>query len=202
MISGIILALMVLGFCLVFYRLRCEKFSGFLGYLGIYGASSKSVLYATLIAILALACSLIIFAYFGLQHLVLNPDTPAGSLRSNGFNLAEISKIIVFAWIGTALWEELFFRGFLAKRLINSFGFFMGNTTHSVLFGLMHVSAYRILKLPIGTNAYILIAIIPSLLAYSTAYLNEQVAKGSILPSYVAHAMLNTLTPIAAVTFF
>jgi len=202
MISGLILTLLMLGFCLAFYRLRHKKVAGFFSYIGVCKATFKSVLYAIPIAIMATACMLFVFAYFGLQHLVLNPNTPAWSLHTNGFNLASIGNVIVFAWVGTALWEEVFFRGFLAKRLINLIGFIPGNLVHAVIFGLMHVLLYCAIKLDIRLSAYLLLFLTPAILAYSMTYLNERVAKGSILPGYVTHALLNTITPIAAAVFF
>ena len=202
MISGIILTLIVFGFCLVFYRLRHKKKSGFLNYIGIYGTNTKSVLYAIFIAVLAYACSMLVLAHFGLQQLILNPNTPAWSLRSNGFTLTEILKIFSFACIGTALWEELFFRGFLAKRLISFFGFIIGNIAQAVIFGLVHIAVFFLVKLNIELSAYLCIFLIPTFLAYGMAYLNERVAKGSILPGYISHALLNILTPITAALFF
>jgi len=201
-LSGLITTTIILGFCLLFYRLRHKKFSGFLNYIGAYSTNLRSVLTATLLAISVLLCSLVGFSYLGLQNLVLNPNTPAWSLRLNGFSFREMGNIFVYAWVGTALWEEIFFRGFLAKRLIARMGFFSGNLCQAVIFGFLHVLMYHALKIYMLPTAYILLFSIPTLLAYGMVYINEREAAGSILPGYVTHAVLNTLTPIAVAMFF
>ena len=50
----------------------------------------------------------------------------------------ELPAIMAYAILGTALPEEIFFRGFLLKRLQGKLGFLGANLLQSLLFGLIH----------------------------------------------------------------
>jgi membrane protease YdiL (CAAX protease family) len=199
---GLIQSLLIIAFCASFYRLKHKKIAGFFNYMGIKKAPRKSILYALGFAFLSTGCSLAVFSKLNLQSLILNPNTLAGVFQNSGFNLVWLARWIVFAWIGTALWEELLFRGFLAKRLINRLGFFSGNTIHALLFGLMHTAAYSVILPETSSTGYIVLTIVPTLMAFAMAYFNEKMFNKSILPGYLIHAFVNAFTPLAAVVFF
>ena len=85
--------------------------------------------------------------------------------------------------------EEIFFRGFLGKRFINKFGFSVGNTVQASLFGLLH-------GLPIGLASgnwlvIIIMTLLPGGIGWFMGYINEKKSKGSIVPGYLLHALMN-----------
>ncbi len=55
-----------------------------------------------------------------------------------GKGIGALPAILAYAILGTALPEEIFFRGFLLKRLQGKLGFLGANLTQSLLFGLIH----------------------------------------------------------------
>lgn len=103
-------------------------------------------------------------------------------------------SIILYSFIQTAFSEELFFRGFLAKRLINKLGYTKGNFIQSSLFGLTHV----LLLLSKDNNLFMLIfiGIFTGGIGYILCYINEKLADGSILPSWLIHSCTNVISTL------
>ncbi|WP_336249282.1 CPBP family intramembrane glutamic endopeptidase [Stomatohabitans albus] len=113
-----------------------------------------------------------------------------------GKGAAAIPDIAIFAIIQTGLSEELFFRGFLAKRCIARFGLQTGNSIQATIFGLLHlVMVYAILP---DTLIALGVGFATMLGALVMAYVNESLADGSILPSWIIHASGNLLAGLAA----
>lgn len=57
----------------------------------------------------------------------------------SGKGIGALPAILAYAILGTALPEEIFFRGFLLKRLQGKLGFLGANLIQSLLFGLIHM---------------------------------------------------------------
>ena len=98
--------------------------------------------------------------------------------------------LLAFAILGTALPEEIFFRGFLLKRMQGKLGFLGANLVQSLLFGLIH--ALMFMQLTGYLKAFAILVFI-SLIAYILGAINEKKASGSILPSVFIHALANTV---------
>lgn len=107
----------------------------------------------------------------------------------SGKGIGALPAILAYAILGTALPEEIFFRGFLLKRLQGKLGFLGANLVQSLLFGLIH--ALMFIQL-IGFLKAVLIFAFISLIAYVFGAINEKKAGGSILPSFFIHAFTNT----------
>ncbi len=98
---------------------------------------------------------------------------------------------LCYAFIQTGLAEEVLFRGFLCKRLSNRLGFFVGNTIQSALFGLLHGLFLLVgLSLPMG----LAIIIFSFAAGWLMGYVNEKLAGGSIVPSWMVHGAVNTVS--------
>lgn len=107
----------------------------------------------------------------------------------SGKGIGALPTILAIAILGTALPEEIFFRGFLLKRLQGKLGFLGANLVQSLLFGLMHALMFI-------QQTDVLIAMVifayTSLIAFVLGAINEQQANGSILPSFFIHTLVNT----------
>ena len=86
--------------------------------------------------------------------------------------------------------EEIFFRGFLLKRMQGKLGFLGANLVQSLLFGLIH--ALMFIQIIGYLKAFVILVFI-SLIAYIFGAINEKKASGSILPSVFIHALANTV---------
>ena len=114
--------------------------------------------------------------------------------RFAGRGLAGIIPVLLFAIVQTSLAEEIFFRGFLGKRVIARWGFALGNAAQSVVFGILHVALFASVADPIRLA---LIGVLTGASGWVAGWLNERGAGGSILPGWALHASANLLVGFA-----
>ena len=95
----------------------------------------------------------------------------------------------------TSLAEEIFFRGFLGKRVIARWGFAPGNVAQAIVFGILHVAMFASFADPVRLLA---IGILTGANGWIAGWLNEEGAGGSILPGWALHASANLLVGTAA----
>ena len=123
----------------------------------------------------------------------LSGDVPAARFAGRG--LGGLVPVLLFAIVQTSLAEELFFRGFLGKRVIARWGFAPGNAAQAIAFGILHVAMFASFADPIRLLA---IGILTGASGWIVGWLNEEGAGGSILPGWVLHASANLLVGTAA----
>ena len=119
--------------------------------------------------------------------------TTAGSMFA-GQGISALPSLFFYAFLRTALSEELLFRGFILKRIQDIKGFSVGNTVQALLFGLMHGIPFGIVTRSI--SALFLLTLIPGLFGWYEGWLNEKRCGGSIVPGWMVHGCLNLLTGI------
>ena len=133
-------------------------------------------------SLLFLLFSIVVFSWFD--------SSQTATAAFSGKGIGALPAILSYAILGTALPEEIFFRGFLLKRLQGKLGFLGANLVQSLLFGLIH--ALMFIQLTGYLKAMAIMAFI-SLIAYVFGAINEKKAGGSILPSVFIHALANTV---------
>jgi membrane protease YdiL (CAAX protease family) len=194
----------LLAFCLIpfiVYLLRTGKYRGFLRYTGLHAAPYRAMGYAFIVAIV-LACTIIplILASPMLKSNMVGPDTVENSILQAQGPAARIIVILLISLVKTALAEEIFFRGFIAKLLIHWLGFKYGNLLQAFIFGLIHLLGF--LTLTHAGPLFLTFAfLLPGAIAWLMGYLNEKTGKGSIFPGWLIHALVNTIT-YTVFTFF
>lgn len=115
--------------------------------------------------------------------------------RFIGAGLLAVVPILLYAFIQTGLAEELFFRGFLAKRLCAAFGFSRGNAIQAIVFGLLHLLLF-INYLPV--SSLVAITVLSGINGWIMGWLNEQAAGGSVVPSWMLHSLANLLVALGS----
>lgn len=105
-----------------------------------------------------------------------------------GIGVAAFLPALIYSFIQTGLSEEIFFRGFLAKRLIGKIGFFYGNIVQGFIFGAMHGVLFMFIT---NTSTTVVIVLFTSAIGYLLGWINEKKAGGSILPSWLLHSVAN-----------
>lgn len=112
-----------------------------------------------------------------------------------GLGLKGIISAIIYSFVQTSFTEEIFFRGFILKRIKNKFGFTVGNIIQSILFALLHCAMFFTL-----TNIFnvILITLFTGFIALAMGYLNEKESDGSIYPSWCIHGVANLFSSLIA----
>lgn len=137
---------------------------------------------------------LIIFAVcflLGELAIWLRGELAAAESAYKGMGIAAFPSVLVYSYIQTGLSEEILFRGFLLKRLTARFGFTAAAVIQALLFGAVHLV---MVWGQVGVAAGAVIVIYPMIPAVAFAYLNEKKANGSILPSWIIHGTMNTLS--------
>ena len=177
----------------VVYLITQKKAKGFLGYIGLKKSTTRANLLAILTSILFLipAVGLTLFND-EFREVMMDPNTMTGKFRQMGFGINSVVILLAAAIFKTALAEEIFFRGFVAKRLMSWLGYQWGNIAQALIFGALHVLIF----LAINSNLLFLVSIMvfATLGAYISAYLNEKLANGSIIPGWISHGLANVIS--------
>ena len=184
----------------IVYAITQKKAKGFWEWIGVR-AFPKSVL---TIAILFTFVSLALMSgplYWMFRqrylHTNLNVTVAVRSLVETGWSVQTVMVTLIWACIQTSLSEEIFFRGFIAKRLISKMGFVPGNLLQALIFGAIHLPGVLSFGvLPIG-----LVVVSTGTIGYILGYLMERKSGGSILPGWIMHALSNILSTMLQAVF-
>ncbi|MCD8365712.1 MAG: CPBP family intramembrane metalloprotease [Clostridiales bacterium] len=125
--------------------------------------------------------------------ILIRGDLSIADSAYKGLGLAAVPSVAMYSFIQTALSEEIFFRGFLLKRLANQFGFRTANIIQASIFGVIHLLEVW------GQTDFIagaVIVIYPVVVALLLGYINEKKSDGSVYPSWIIHGTLNTVENI------
>lgn len=120
-------------------------------------------------------------------------DVDAAESAYQGMGLGALPTVLVYAFLQTGLSEEILFRGFLLKRLMAKWGFVVANIVQALIFGALHLT---MVWGQVGFLAGMVIVIYPMIPAVLMSILNEKKADGSILPSWLVHGTLNTVSAL------
>ena len=192
-INTIVQLLLFGGIPFIAYVIKNKSYKDFTHNIGIKLPNVKSIVYGIFLSLLLFTSALIIFySSDEFRSLMNNPNTPIGMIRMLESKIEIVATILIVSIFKTALAEEIFFRGFIAKKLIRRLGFKTGNLLQSVIFGLIHVLLFSQILSNTTYFTYFLIFTIPTLWAYLITIINEKYANGSVIPSWLSHAVINT----------
>lgn len=111
-----------------------------------------------------------------------------------GLGTAAILPALIQNFIGNGVAEELFFRGFLCKRLMGRLGDTWGIVIQAVCFGLMHNILYLLSGIPVSITVHIFVFVFTGIAGLLLGYLNEKIFNGSIYPSILLHGLGNFIS--------
>lgn len=185
--------LQLLAFALIpfiVYLVRFKKVKGFPAYLGLRRSTRKANLHAVAAASLFAGPVLILLlASSEFKEILLEPTSITGKFHSMGFSIESLVLVLIMAGLKTSFTEEVLFRGFIAKRLIALWGFRIGNGVHAALFGIVHTLLFA--QVTSNIAFLVVIFVLPTIGAYVSAYINEKLADGSIIPGWISHGLAN-----------
>lgn len=189
LMSGILELLIVSIIPFITWLIWSRKKVGFFDWIGLKKVESQkkrrlllTILGISLLFLLFLLFSIVVFSWFD--------SSKTATAAFSGKGIGALPAILAYAILGTALPEEIFFRGFLLKRLQGKLGFLGANLLQSLLFGLIH--AFMFIQIIGYLKAFVILVFI-SLIAFVLGAINEKKANGSILPSVFIHALANTI---------
>lgn len=192
----LIVALLVWGLA----RLIGKNKQGLFSYVGLTPPTRRAMLWAAGATLVFASASIALFKFTSLGELAAGANTVAGGVRAQGLNAETLGVILIVAFLKTALTEEIFFRGLIAKRLIAWLGFGVGNALHATLFGAVHLLIFVVPGGPqwdwLTAGAFFGVS---ALGGWVSAWVNERVGNGSMAPSWLMHALTNAAAyPILA----
>lgn len=133
--------------------------------------------------------SFTIFSYLVLYTTVKDLKTATSSFAGLGFQA--LPAVLIYSLFQTSLPEELLFRGFLLKRFSVCLPFGVANTIQATLFGLLH--GLMFITEVSWLQTLVIILCTGGIAAY-LGFVNEKKSGGSILASWIMHALANVIT--------
>lgn len=133
--------------------------------------------------------SFTIFSYLVLYTTVKDLKTATSSFAGLGFQA--LPAVLIYSLFQTSLPEELLFRGFLLKRFSVRLPFGVANTIQAALFGLLH--GLMFITEVSWLQTLVIILCTGGIAAY-LGFVNEKKSGGSILASWIMHALANVIT--------
>lgn len=193
-ISTILQVLILTLIPFVVYLIRNKSAKGFLQYIGLVKTSAKAIRLSFFISLTFIASTLVlVLLNENVRNVMTNPPSITGKLHHMGISFVSIITLVITACIKTSFAEEVFFRGFVAKRLMKKFGYMTGNVIQSLIFALLHILLFAALtKSNIGFLVYIFA--LSGIGAFLIGYVKEKYGNGSIIPGWVAHGLGNTIS--------
>lgn len=178
----------------IFFLFRKNKSIKFFEYIGFYKPTGHSVILVIITAIVLVITGVSLIIYNeGMREIILAPKSVTGMIRGLGFNFTSVIVLLITALIKTSLSEEIFFRGFIAKRLIVLFGFSAGNILQAAIFGAVHLFLFwKIMNAELFFLVFIFI--FSTLAGWIIGLIKEKYANGSIIPGWIAHGLGNTIS--------
>jgi len=170
---------------LVWYLIRERSLKGFIYSLGIYkpGKMNLIVTFLTITAVYLITLSTNIM-------VIISGNSGRSTVDTHDFSLITMFLYILLYGIKTGIAEEIFFRGFIAKKLIKKLGFAKGNVVQAIMFALPHLvisgSASSIDIIVRIINAF--------LLGYAFGYIMDRKSNGSIMPVMISHILINMIS--------
>ena len=137
----------------------------------------------------------LLFTIFSMFIFPLTRSIETATSAFSDMGLKALPSILIYSFLQTSLPEELLFRGFLLKRLVNHMPFFFANTIQAIAFGLLHGILFVSL---VSIEITLFITLFTGVIAAYLGFVNEKKAGGSILTSWIIHALANILSGLVA----
>jgi membrane protease YdiL (CAAX protease family) len=178
----------------LFYVVKYKTIDGFFNYIGLKATTRKAVALSFFAMLVVLASTIgIAVLNRDIKEALTSQYAVAGKLKQMGLQPLSITLLLIIALFRTSLAEEIFIRGFIAKRLIKRLGFQWGNLVQAALFGLLHLIMMFMLS-RLNASSLIYSFVVPGVAGYIIGYINEKVGKGSIIPGWIAHGTGNVIS--------
>ena len=176
---------LLVGLPVVWWFFTAREKDNFFEWIGLKRITAKKSL-----AYLAIVC--VLLNYLSPKYLtpLFIPEGVTAQSQYAGMGLSALPAILYFGLIETGLREEIFFRGFLLKRLQTKLGFWVANIIQALLFALPH-SVLLIIVSPTLWFPAMMAAVLVAPMAMLFGYISERSSGGSIIPLILIHGLGN-----------
>lgn len=185
MINGILQVAIFSIIPLIWWASTARKESSFFQWIGLKKIEVKDKKTIIIMFILTIIL-LLVPSLFIIPNFVSQSEMATSQFVGKG--LSALLPALIYSFVTTGLSEEILFRGFIGKRLINKFGLSTGNLAQGVLFGLLHGVMFISIA---GIVGAVVIIFITGTAGYLMGYINEKLSTGSIVPSWLLHGCAN-----------
>mgnify|MGYP000950306659 CR=1 FL=1 len=169
----------------VWWLIRARRKSPFLEWLGLKPLKDTGGRKIWLWILLG-SLSFLLLSFLLVYPAVKNLDTATSNFSGLGFQA--LPAVLIYGIFQTSLSEELLFRGFLLKRLASRLSFVVANTySFGLIHGLMFITI-------LSWHQTLLIILCTGGIAAYMGFVNEKKSDGSILASWIIHALANVIT--------
>lgn len=192
LISGILQVILVSIIPFIWWLIFGRKENSFFKWLGFKKPIIRNKIKYVVTFVATIIC-LSIPSFLIIPHFV--DKSVLATAQFYGEGASALIPALIYAFLQTGLSEELFFKGFLTKRLVHKFGFQVGNGIQSLLFGLMHGIFF---VSHTGILGVVIIIILTGMGGWLMGWINEKQSDGSIVSSWLLHGCVNFLASIFA----
>ena len=172
----------------VWWLISARRKSPFLEWLGLKPLKDTGS-WKIWLWILLGSLSFLLLSFLLLYTTVKGLKTATSNFSGLGFKA--LPAVLIYSLFQTALPEELLFRGFLLNRLASRLSFVVANTIQAALFGLLHGLMFITV---LSWQQTLLIILCTGGIAAYMGFVNEKKSDGSILASWIIHALVNVIT--------
>jgi membrane protease YdiL (CAAX protease family) len=200
LISALLQVVLLSAIPVLVHRIWFRKREPLRRFLGLYAPQPRTVLLGLGVAGVVLVLFIALGSALG-SDLLRAPNAVAMRFKSVEPPLVAVIGMLLAACVQTSLSEEIFFRGFVARRLIAALGATLGNALQALFFGAIHVALIFGLVSHIPLWQALVYGLLVALGGAGLGYVTEVKGNGSIVPAWIAHAALN-LASYLYVRFF
>jgi len=172
----------------VVYLIRNKGVKGFFKSIGLFWPKEAGA-WKTLGIWLLLTLGLMIIPIVIIAKADINSASGLAHdpIRAEGFTLVAMGMLFMKSMVQTSLSEEILFRGFIGKGLINVMGFKYGNIVQALIFGSIH--GFAILQFGVVKGMFLVLS--ACLAGWIYGYLMEKKANGSMMIGWLLHGTSN-----------
>ena len=205
LLQFVVVLLLVGLFWLVGHRLLCvlriKPHQGFLKWVGLQKPKSsiRDVVLVLVGVNLLVFVVLQISGFFGVEGLrTFSSDSPVAKLATiESVPLACIAALF-YAFVRTGGAEELIFRGWFFKRLVNGFGFLPANIIQGAIFAGLHNLLFLAVSPNTTFGAHLEIFLVIGISSWVCGWYMIRKDDGSIFFPWLAHGTGNFLVFVSA----
>lgn len=187
LVNGIIQVLVFSLIPFVWWLITARKKENFFNWIGLKRPKTDNGKVLVLWIVGGLAVAFLV----GQLAVLARGELEAADSAYKGMGAVAIPSILAYSFIQTGLSEEILFRGFILKRLVAKFGLFRANIMQAAIFGVIHI---LMVWGHVTVFQGLLIVVYPMFAAVLLGYIDEKKGNGSIIPSWIIHGSINTLS--------
>ncbi|WP_300409125.1 CPBP family intramembrane metalloprotease [Lagierella sp.] len=188
--SGIVQVLIFSLVPFIWYLVGHRTVKGFLPWLGFKTKRPMPIKSIAVISLFFMVATFVPYMVMFKNGSINSTNLPFVTFKKYGFGFTYVFVLVFFSVVQTGLSEEIFFRGFLGKRLIGKLGFKIGNALQALIFAAIHLPAVK------GALESMIVLVFTVGIAYVLGYLAEKKCDGSIVYGWIVHALVNIISGI------